>query len=185
MGKTVAASLFQRYGIPVWNADSAVHQLLAKKGKAVAAVAALFPEALRDHAIDRAIVAKHVFADPQALAALEKIIHPLLEQCEVAFIRQARQKKLPIIVLDIPLLFELHKEDAYDAVIVVTASPVIQRHRALKRRGMTEERLRFIKHKQMPDAKKRRKADHIIISGLGKAVTARQIKALINRVTHA
>jgi dephospho-CoA kinase len=182
MGKSVAASLFRKNHIPVWDADVAVHELLANKGKAVAKVAKFFPDAYQGGAIDRSILASKVFHDKQLLTKLEQIIHPLTRQSEQDFIHRSRKRKEKIIVVDIPLLFELHKEHEYDAVIVVTASKLVQEKRALKRSGMTKERLRFILGKQLPDHKKRAKANYIITSGLGKAVTNRQIQALLQRM---
>lgn len=180
MGKSVAAALFRKEHIPVWDADKAVHDMLAKGGAAVTKVAVLFPESLKNGAIDRSIVSQQVFNDTAALAALEGIMHPLVKQHEQAFIKRATIRKEDVIVVDIPLLFELHREHDYDAVVVITAPTFIQHQRALKRPGMTLEKLRFILAKQMPDIQKRQKADFIISSGLGKAYTQRQIKALIN-----
>ena len=182
MGKSVAAALFRKQGVPVWDADRAVHKLLAKGGAAAGKVSELFPEANRNGAIDRRVVANIVFKDPSALRALEAIIHPLTWQDEAVFLKRARINRAKIIVLDIPLLFELGRETAYDAVVVVTAPAVIQRQRALKRPGMTEEKLRFILAKQIPDKVKRQKADIIIDTSLGKAVTYRQIRKLIRNI---
>lgn len=180
MGKSVVVSLLRKQHIPVWDADHAVHQLLAKGGAAVASVAKLFPESLSDGAIDRRKVGENIFNHPEKLASLEKILHPLVRKSEQEFIKKSALRKEPLVVVDIPLLFELNREIDYDAVVVVTAPAFIQQQRALKRAGMTPEKLRLIIAKQMPDSEKRRKADYILHSSLGKAFTNRQIKSLIN-----
>jgi len=179
MGKSVAALMLRQLKIPVWDADQVVHRLLAKHGAAVEKVAAVFPSVLNDQAIDRAALGKIVFQDDIALKKLEQIIHPLVRQSEQQFLKHARMARRKLVVLDIPLLYEQHREKDMDAVMVVTASRLLQRKRALKRTGMTEEKLRFILAKQMPDNAKRRLCDYIVISGLGRAVAKRQIMKMI------
>ncbi|RMD92699.1 MAG: dephospho-CoA kinase [Alphaproteobacteria bacterium] len=159
MGKSTTAEMFRREGIEVWDADAAVHRLYARGGAAVRHIAALFPQAIVDGAVDRAALRAIIARDPSALEQIEKIVHPLVAQDRQAFLRSA---KGDIVVLDIPLLFETGAERDVDAVAVVTAPPDVQRARVLARPGMTEEQFETILAKQMPDEEKRRRADYII-----------------------
>lgn len=162
MGKTTAAGMFRALGHPVWDADRAVHRLYAHGGAAVAPVAAAFPQALAGGAIDREALKRALQADPQALARLESIVHPLVAADRQTFIHDHRDA--PIIVLDIPLLFETGAEAAMDGVAVVSAPPEVQRARVMARPGMTAQVLDMILARQMPDADKRARADWIIPS---------------------
>ncbi|MDO5642732.1 MAG: dephospho-CoA kinase [Paracoccus sp. (in: a-proteobacteria)] len=162
MGKSTAGRMFSARGIPLWDADAAVHRLYAAGGAAVAPVSQAFPQALKDGAIDRAALKAAIAADPSALTRLEEIVHPLVGADRAAFIDQARAQGAPIIVLDIPLLFETGAEAAMDGVAVVSADAERQRARVLARPGMTPETLAMILARQMPDAEKRKRADWII-----------------------
>ena len=168
MGKTTAARMLRRLGVPVHDADAEVHRLLGRNGAAVKAVEAAFPGVKSGKAIDRAALGKLVFADPKALRRLEGILHPLVRRAERRFLAEARRERRKLVVLDIPLLYETKGERRCDGVIVVSAPRAIQRARVLARPGMTKERLAAIEARQMPDREKRRRADIVIETGLGK-----------------
>ncbi|WP_347267577.1 dephospho-CoA kinase [Paracoccus sp. (in: a-proteobacteria)] len=162
MGKSTAAAMFRELGHPVWDADEAVHRLYAAGGAAVAPVAAAFPGVLHDGGIDRARLRGALAGDPAAYARLEAIVHPLVAADRQAFI--AARPKAPILVLDIPLLYETGAEAGMDGVAVVSAPAGLQRARVMARPGMTEENFRLILARQMPDADKRARADWVIPS---------------------
>jgi dephospho-CoA kinase len=182
MGKSTAASMLRALGLPVHDADAAVHALLTKGGKAVAAVERAFPGVVKDGAVDRKALGARVFGKPTELKKLESILHPLVRKAERAFLQQCRQKRHDVVVLDIPLLFETGGEKRCDGVVVVTAPQFLQSQRVMKRPGMTEARFRQILGSQMPDAEKRRRADWVVDTGLGRrptlAALARIVRAL-------
>lgn len=161
MGKSTAAGLFAEYGIPVWDADASVHGLYQKGGAAVARIADLAPQAVEDGAVNRVALADWIAADPSRLEQLEAIVHPLVAADRQDFISSATA---PVVVLDIPLLFETGADNWLSAVAVVTTDAATQRARVLDRPGMTEERFELILSKQTPDSEKRAKADYLIPS---------------------
>jgi dephospho-CoA kinase len=171
MGKSTAAALLRRLGIPVYDADRAVHQLLARGGAAVPAVAARFPAVVRDGAVDRGALGRVVFADPAELRALEAIVHPLVSVAQRRFLAAQARRRTRLVVLDIPLLFEAGSDRHCAAALVVSAPAFIQVQRVLRRPGMTAEKFAGIQAKQMPDREKRRRADVVIPTGLGKHLT--------------
>jgi dephospho-CoA kinase len=180
MGKSTAAAMFRQLGVPVHDSDAVVHRLLARGGVAVAAVAAAFPEALAAAGgIDRIRLGQRVFADPAALKRLERILHPLVRKSQERFLRMARGRRVPVVVLDIPLLFETGGDRRCDRVVVVWASPAVQRARVLARPGMTQARFGAMVAKQLPDSEKRRRADDVVPSGLGRALTFRRLKRIV------
>lgn len=179
MGKSETAKMFAQLGVPVYDADAAVHALYAKGGEAVAPIEAEFPGVARGGAIDRAELSARVLNDPAALKRLEGIIHPLVGQAQMSFLSRAEASGAQTVVLDIPLLFETGGEKRVDVVVVVSASPEIQRTRVLARPGMTEEKLRAIIGKQKPDSEKRAKADYVVETGLGLDHAMAQIKAIL------
>ncbi len=179
MGKSTAAAMLRRLGLPVHDADAAVHRQMACGGAAVAAVEAAFPGVTRDAAIDRGLLGAKVLADSAALKRLEAILHPLVRAEARAFLaKQARLRRL-LAVLDIPLLFETGGDRLCDAVIVVSAPPFIQRARVLRRPGMTDAKMQAILARQLPDAEKRRRADFVVHTGLNKAHTLRQLAGIV------
>ena len=180
MGKSTAAAMLRRLGIPVHDSDAAVHRALAPRGAGVEAVAVAFP-GVRDEAggIDRAALGRRVFGDAAALRRLERILHPLVRLSQQRFLRQTRGQRRPVVVLDIPLLFETGGAKRCDRVMVVSAPGALQRARVMARPGMTEARLRAVLAQQMPDAEKRRRADYIVPSGLGRAITLRRLKRIL------
>ncbi|GLK66195.1 MULTISPECIES: dephospho-CoA kinase [Paracoccus] len=163
MGKSTAAGMFRDLGHPVWDADAAVHRLYAPGGRAVAPVAAAFPGVLGpDGSIDRAALREKLAARPEGFRRLEAIVHPLVAEDRAAFI--STHADAPIVVLDIPLLFEGGMQAQMDGVAVVSAPPEVQRARVLARPGMTEANFQMILSRQMPDAEKRKRADWVIPS---------------------
>ena len=179
MGKSTATHLLRFLGIPVFDADAAVHKLLGAKGKAFKAVAARFPGSGGPKGIDRKVVGAKVFTDPRALQDLEAILHPLVREEREQFLRRAALARRAIVALDIPLLFEVNSQDMFDAVAVITAPAFMQHQRALARPGMTPKRLDAMLARQWPDSRKRRHADAVIPSSLGKRETLRRLKQLL------
>ena len=157
MGKSTTAQMFRDLGVPVWDADAAVHRLYGAGGAAVGPVGALCPDAVVTGAVDRGVLKTWLAADPTRLAQLEAAVHPLVAADRAAFIARA---DAPLVVLDIPLLFETGAQ--VDAVLVVSAPPDVQRARVLARGGMTDAQLDLILSRQMPDADKRARADYVI-----------------------
>ena len=160
MGKTTTAEMFRGAGLPVHDADLAVHRLYS--GRAIGPVRRLFPKAVRDGVVDRALLAERVLGDPAALAALEAAVHPMVRHEEALFLRDADRAGYRAAVLDIPLLLESGSADRVDVIAVVSADPSLQRARVLARAGMTENRLAAISARQMPDVEKRRHAHFVI-----------------------
>lgn len=184
MGKSTTAAMFEAFGVPVHDADRTVHELY--RGKAVAPVAAAFPEAVADGMVDRRKLSAAVIGKPEALRRLEAIVHPLVREAEVDFLQRHRSAGTPLVVLDIPLLFEAGGQTRVDKVAVVTASADEQRRRVLARPDMTPEKLDAILARQVPDAEKRARADFIVDTGRGleaaRAEVARIIGALTGRI---
>ena len=179
MGKSTAAANFRRVGVPVHDADEVVHGLLARGGAAVEKIARLFPDAVKDGAIDRGYIAGQVFEDPDALERLEMVLHPMVRRDEAAFLGAAARRGCRLVVLDVPLLFETGGEARCDAVVVVSCPRFIQEKRVLKRPGMTRERFESILARQMPDAEKRRRADFVVLTGLGRAFGLNQVRNIV------
>ncbi len=161
MGKSTTAKLFAEMGLDVWDADAAVHRLYSKGGAAVAPLAALFPDALSDGAIDRGALKRIIAADPDALKRIEGVVHPLVGEDRERFKANARSD---IIVFDIPLIFETGGESRMDAVATVSVDAETQERRVLERGTMTREQFELIRSKQVPDAVKREKSDYVIIT---------------------
>lgn len=182
MGKTTAARMLRRLGLPVHDADEAVHRLFAAGGKAVLPISREFPEVVVDGAVDRQQLGARVFQDPAALRRLENVIHPLVRQEALEFLKRQRRRRASLVVLDIPLLFETGGESLCDAVIVVSAPHRLQRQRVLQRAGMSEERFRAILARQIPDEVKRKRADFVVQTGLSKAMTYRQLSRIVRRM---
>lgn len=169
MGKSTTAAMLRRLGLPVHDADAVVHRLTAPGGPALAAIARRFPGVVgEDGRLDRAALGARVFGDRVALKDLEAILHPLVRAAERRFLQCARRMRKRAVVLDIPLLYETGGDARCDAVWVASAAPIIQAQRVLRRPGMTRDRLRAIRARQTPDAVKRRRADAVIPTGLGR-----------------
>lgn len=180
MGKSTTAGMFRQAGVPVHDADAAVHELYA--GAAVEPVEAAFPGVTREGRIDRAALGQRVLGDPEALARLERIVHPFVAGKRDAFLDTARAKGARVAVLDIPLLFETGGERLVDAVVVVSAPESVQKARVLARPGMLPERLESILARQTPDAEKRRRAHFVIDTGRGLDAAQRQVRSLLAAV---
>jgi dephospho-CoA kinase len=183
MGKSAAAATLRRLGVPVFDADAEVHQLLAPGGAAVAPVAAAFPSiAAAAAGIDRQRLGQLVFNNPTALRRLEGILHPLVRAAEKRFVARARRRRESLAVLDIPLLFETGGGVRCDFVVVVSAPARLQRERVMRRRGMSEGRLAGILNAQMPDREKRRRADFVVATALGRGESFRRLRAIVRRL---
>jgi dephospho-CoA kinase len=160
MGKSTTAAMFRDLGVPVWDADETVHRLYAQGGAAVEPVRKIAPGAIRDGAVDRDALRLALKSDPDLLRRLECVVHPLVAADRATFCEQ--HAKAPLVLLDIPLLFETGGEATVDAVLVVTTDPQTQAARVMARPGMTEDLFRQILSRQVPDAEKRARADHVI-----------------------
>ena len=159
MGKSTTAGFFAAAGIPVWDADSSVHRLYCEGGPAVEALRALWPDVIRDNAVDRTALRTVIAHDAAALPQIEALVHPLVAADRQTFIARATTD---IVLLDIPLLFEAGAERDLDTTLLVTAPAALQRARVLARPGMTEAHFQILLARQMPDAEKRTRAAHII-----------------------
>ena len=178
MGKSTTAAMFAAEGIPVWDADAAVHRLYAKGGAAVAPIARLCPDALQNGAIDRSALKVWITGDPTALRKIEAVVHPLTGTDRAEFLAETGSD---IALFDIPLLFETGADAQMDATLLVTAPPDLQRSRVLSRPDMTEQQLTLILSRQMPDAEKRARASHIVET-LDLAATRAYVRALITHI---
>jgi dephospho-CoA kinase len=185
MGKSTAASMFRRAHIPVFDADRAVHRLQAKGGAAVAPIGRAFPGTVTGGVIDRAVLRDAVLGDPARLKQLEKIIHPLVRQAQTRFLQRARRAGAPIVVLDIPLLFETGEPSRVPFIVVVSAPAAVQLARVRRRRTLSAAQIRAILDRQMPDREKRRRANLVIQTGLSRRHAQSQIARLIARLRPA
>lgn len=181
MGKSTAARFFAEAGVPVHDFDAVVHALY--EGEAVPAIEQAFPGSTSGGKVDRAKLASLVLNDPAALARLEAIVHPLVSVSTERFLAAAQARGAAVVVLDVPLLFEIAMECRCDAVVVVTAPPEVQRQRTLERPGMTEEKFAAILAKQIPDAEKRRRADFIVDSSKDFDHARAQVRDILRAVT--
>lgn len=177
MGKSAVATMLQREGVPVFDADAEVHRLQGPGGSLLTAIETRFPGTTGIKGVDRAKLGAAVFGHPPELKALEAIVHPAVRAARARFLRRNRSRA--IVVLDIPLLFETQGQRQLAGVIVVTAPAWKQRRRVLARPGMTAEKFRRILHLQTPDAEKRRRANYIINTGTTFASTRAQVLALV------
>jgi dephospho-CoA kinase len=177
MGKSVTARLFAEAGIPVHDADAAVHRLY--EGEAIAAIEATFPGTTGDGRVDRQKLAARVFDDPAAIKHLEGIVHPLVRKSEVDFLDRVRAAGARTVALDIPLLFETGGDARVDAVVVVSAPPDVQRARVLARPGMTPAKLEAILRKQIPDSDKRARAHFVVDSSRGVDSARTQVHGIL------
>jgi len=178
MGKTTTAEAFKRFGIPVHDADAAVHKLFSKGGAAVGPVEAAFPGVTRNGAVDRSLLSQKVLGDDQALRRLENIVHPLVGREKTKFLIRAALARRQVVVLDIPLLFETGGDRNCDLVVVASAPHFLQTARVIRRPGMTPEKLASIRSNQMPDRLKRRMADFVVPTGLGRAFSLKRVREI-------
>jgi dephospho-CoA kinase len=182
MGKSATAAIFRRFGVPVHDADAVVHALYA--GRAAPLIEEAFPGTVSDGIVDRAALSQRVLASPESIAALERIVHPLVREEKLRFLGKAAEAGSPVVVLDIPLLLESGGAGRCDAVVVVTAPADVQRARVLARRGMTEEKFGTILAKQMPDAEKRIRAHFLVETGRGFAAAERQVGDILRAIAN-
>ena len=168
--------MFARLGIPVYDADAAVHRLYGRGGAAVGAIAAAFPGSVVEGSVDRGELMKRLSGDEAAFKRLESIVHPLVLEARRAFLDEAEKRGDPFVVLDIPLLFEAGIDKDVDAIIVVSAPRHVQRKRVLERPGMSIEKLEAIEARQVPDSEKRAKADFVIETDKGLEQAFGQVK---------
>jgi dephospho-CoA kinase len=180
MGKSRSASFFAEAGVPVHDSDAAVHALY--EGEAAPLIEGAFPGATSAGKVDRAKLAAMVLGDDAAIARLEAIVHPLVGKVRDKFLADAQARGAPVVVLDVPLLFETGGERGCDAVVVVSAPAEVQRRRALERPGMTEEKFAALSAKQMPDAEKRRRADFIVDSSQSFDHARAQVRDILQAV---
>ena len=180
MGKSTVAQMFVDEGVPLFDADAAVHLLQGPGGALVADIEALFPGTTTRDGVDRQKLGAAVLGDPAALQRLEELIHPAVAELRQAFLEKNRDQ--PLILFDIPLLFEKGGAKSVDHIVVVSAGAEQQRARVLARPGMSEQRFKQIKSLQMPDADKRQKADSVIDTSLSKAETRRQVQKLVQKL---
>jgi dephospho-CoA kinase len=177
MGKSETAKMFAQLGVPVYDADAAVHRLYQPGGAAVAPIGEAFAGVVRDGAVDRAELSKHVTGNPEATQRLQAIVYPLMAGERRKFLEDAADHDL--VVFDIPLLFETRGEGAMDAVVVVSAPSHIQRERVLARPGMTEEKFAYLHSRQMPDEEKRAKAHFVVVTDKGLEHAFDQVKMIV------
>lgn len=181
MGKSAVAAMFRGLGVPVFDADAAVHELQGPGGACVAPIERAFPGTTGPDGVDRQKLGAAVFGDAAALRQLESIVHPEVAEMRRAFL--ADNAAAPLIVFDIPLLYEKTGSHGLDAVAVVSAPAEMQRQRVLARPGMTEEKFAQILALQVPDAEKRARADHVIDTGTSLAETRLAVQRLVHRLT--
>jgi dephospho-CoA kinase len=180
MGKSTVAAMLQDLGVPVFDADAAVHTLQGPGGALLPAIEAAFPGTTGPAGVDRPKLGAAVFGDREALARLEAIVHPAVADLRQAFLRENADR--PLVVFDIPLLFEKGGAQALDAVAVVSAPAEVQRARVLARPGMTVEKFEQILALQVPDAEKRRRADVVIDTGTDLATTRAAVERLVREI---
>ena len=181
MGKSAVAAMFQGLGVPVFDADAAVHQLQGPGGALLPAIEAEFPGTTGPQGVDRPKLGAAVFGNPEALKRLERIVHPAVGAMRGNFLKE--NARSPLIVFDIPLLFEKGGWEQVDAVLVVSASPEAQRARVLARPGMTPEKFEQILKLQVPDAEKRARADYVVDTGTSLAETRHAVQRLVHQLT--
>jgi dephospho-CoA kinase len=180
MGKSTTARLFAEAGVPVYDADAAVHKIY--EGEAAPAIEAAFPGTTVDDKVDRNKLSARVVHDPAAMRQLERIVHPMLGASRQKFLDEAERSGAPVAVVDVPLLFETGGEKRVDAVVVVTTSPELQRERILTRDNMTGEKLDAILARQLPDAEKRKRADFVVDTSHGLEPVRAQIRDILREV---
>ena len=185
MGKSTAADMFRALGVPVHDADATVHDLLADGRQVRAAIEARFPGVVTKDAVDRQALGAAVFGNPEARRDLEAILHPRVRRVLESFLRRHRVLGTSLVVLDIPLLFETGGESRADGVVVVSAPASMQRRRVMARPGMDDARFAGILASQMPDQEKRRRANFVVETGLGKAYTFAKLKRIVTAIRAA
>lgn len=183
MGKSTAAAVLRRLGVPLYDADAEIHKMTGPGGSAVAAVEAAFPGVRGEEGgIDRRKLGPRVFGKPEELRRLEVILHPMVRAVERRWVARQRTRGAKLVVLDIPLLFETDRIDRVDGVIVVSAPLRLQRERVMRRAGMSAARFAAILDSQFPDRQKRQRADFVVDTALSRAAAARRLAGIVRRV---
>jgi dephospho-CoA kinase len=185
MGKSTAAALFRRLGVPVHDADAEIHRLLRHDTGAIAAIGRAFPGVVVRGQVDRRKLGAQVFNRKPALQKLERILHPLARRGADRFLALHARQRARVVVLDIPLLFETSGARRVDHIVVVSAPAFLQRQRVLRRPGMSVARFEDVLALQMPDRLKRRGADTVVLTGLGKRPSLRDLRRVIHNARHA
>ncbi|MBB4954763.1 dephospho-CoA kinase [Agrobacterium vitis] len=183
MGKTTTAEFFRQEGVPVYDADAAVHELY--RHEAVGPIGAEFPEAIVDGVVDRSILSRTLAQNPDKMKVLEAIVHPLVRRKQQAFLEDQELAGADLVAFDIPLLFETGGQKQLDKVVVVSCDPETQRQRVLARPGWTDEKLAMVLSRQMPDAEKRARADFVIETGFGPEQAQTQVKDIVQTLRRA
>lgn len=182
MGKSTTAAMFRDAGCPVFDADAAVHSLYAPGGKAVPLIRAVFPDAVKDRAVDRKVLGVHMRSDPLNLPVLESFIHPMVGELRAKFLEKASSSGADIVIFDIPLLFETGVDKRVDKIVVVTAPVDVQRERVLARPGMSEELFTSLLSRQTPDSEKRQKADYLVFTDRGLESARKQVQSILDAI---
>jgi len=185
MGKSTAAKMFRAMGVPVHDADATVHDLMAHDRQVRDEISVRFPGTVSGEAVDRQALGAAVFGDPSARRDLEAILHPRVRRVAERFLTKHRLLRAPLVVLDIPVLYETGGDTRVDAVVVVSAPAFLQRRRVMARPGMDEKRFAGILASQMPDREKRRRAEFVVETGLGKAYTFTRLKRIVTEIRAA
>lgn len=175
MGKTTVSAIFKKYGIPVYSADEAVHALY-KNPSVVALIEKAFPYSIKEGMVDRQVLTRYFVDNPNNIDRLNKIIHPLVRNCEDEFLELARMRGEKMVVLDVPLLFETKSHERMDVVIVVSAPFAVQKERVLARPFMNEDKFKIILSQQMDDEEKRKRADFVVDTAGDLGYTEKQVK---------
>ena len=182
MGKSTVSTMLSRMNNPIHDADKTAHGLMDVNGKAHHEIAKRFPRVVEFNSVDRIKLGREVFGNSEKLKQLENILHPLVREARDSFIRQQNRYKSRLVILDVPLLYETGSDKHCHKVLVVSAPYFIQRQRVLARQGMTQTKFHDILRRQLPDHEKRRRADFIVPTGLGKAYTYRLLKRLMRNL---
>ena len=185
MGKSTAAKMFRAMGVPVHDADATVHDLMAHDRQVRDEISVRFPGTVSGESVDRQALGAAVFGDPSARRDLEAILHPRVRRVAERFLSKHRLLRAPLVVLDVPLLYETGGDTRVDAVVVVSAPAFLQRRRVMARPGMDEKRFAGILTSQMPDREKRRRAEFVVETGLGKAYTFTRLKRIVSEIRAA
>ena len=182
MGKSETAKIFASLGIPVFDSDTAVHDIYSNDTQMIEAIARIAPVAVAAGIVDRQKLSQAISGNPALLSKIEAIVHPAVQQRQKAFLDACRAASHPMVILDIPLLFETGRANTVDKIVVVSAPAELQRQRAMIRPGMTEEKLDLILSRQMPDHEKRRLADYVIDTSTGLGEARRQVKTILDDI---
>ena len=182
MGKSTTAQMFRDEGCAVFDADATVHQLYARGGKAVPIIRSVFPDAIKNGAVNRQVLGKHMRADPLQLTVLESFVHPLVGEMRSEFLESARSRGDRVVVMDEPLLFEMNQDQSVDKIAVVTAPKSVQRERVMSRPGMTEDLFRLLLSRQLADAEKRKRADYLIFTDKGLENARNQVRQILKEL---